>query len=167
MCWPWPNLYWFWGQIWTSNFVRFRHDNSIFVWHTLMILHTCVDHDLRMTFIDLGVKRSKVKVKFGLQTFYSIHSITAFYTPSSPSTKLVEGEGCILVSSWLYVCVCLTICPWRNGFRTITPLPFDQEWWYFTHVLQMTGGRLILILGWKGRRSRSNFYFEVCIFSVW
>ena len=29
----------------------------------------------------------------------------------------------------------------KNGFCMITPLPFDIQWWYFTQVLPMTGGR--------------------------
>ena len=37
-------------------------------------------------------------------------------------------------------------------------IPFDIQWWYFTHVLPRTG---LLILGSKGQRSRSHLYFEV------
>ena len=40
-----------------------------------MILPTGTDHDQKNTFIDFGVKRSKLKVKFGLQTFYCFLTI--------------------------------------------------------------------------------------------
>ena len=41
-------------------------------------LHSCVDHDLRRTTTDFRVKRSKVKVTFGLQIFNSFYTITPF-----------------------------------------------------------------------------------------
>ena len=70
MRWSWPkeDLYWFLGQyvksqgqIRTSNFVPFLHDNSITFWYTIMVLHTRVDHDPKRTSIDWGVNRSKSK----------------------------------------------------------------------------------------------------------
>ena len=68
MYWPWlvDDLYWFWNQkvlgqshIWTLNFLLFLHDNVISFLHTMMILHTCIDHDPRRTSVDFGIKRSK------------------------------------------------------------------------------------------------------------
>ena len=49
--------------------------------HTMTILHTCLGLDLRRTSIDLGVKRSKVKVKFGFKTVlpFPHHSCIFFY----------------------------------------------------------------------------------------
>ena len=54
------------------------HSNSISFWHTMIILHTHIAYDQRNTPIDFGVKRSKFKVKFGLQTFNTFHTITPF-----------------------------------------------------------------------------------------
>ena len=71
MYWPWPekDLYCFWGQrikgqghIWSLNFVSCPHDDSIYFWLTIIILHRCIGNDLRL----LSIFRSKVKVKFGL-----------------------------------------------------------------------------------------------------
>ena len=44
---------------------------------------------------------------------------------------------------------CLSVHLWLSGFCAITPLPFDivLQWWYFTHLLTITGGRPRLILG--------------------
>ena len=61
------------GQIWTSNFLPFPHDNFISLWHTMRILHICVANDLTRTSIDFGVKRSKVN--FVLQTLHRIPTI--------------------------------------------------------------------------------------------
>ena len=63
-----PGTFRFQCQIRTLNFVPFPHDISITFWHTIMILHTRVDHDPRRTTIDLMVNRRNVKVKFGLRT---------------------------------------------------------------------------------------------------
>ena len=77
----------------------------------------------------------------------------AIYTPST--NKFVGG---ILVSPCLSICMSVEKC-------TITPFPFDKQWSYFTHVLPMSGGRPLLILGSKGQRSK--LYFEVCIVSTY
>ena len=66
------------GHIWTLNFLLFPHDNSISVRHTLMILHTYIDHDPRRTFIDLEVKMSKGRVIFGIWTCYRFHTMTLY-----------------------------------------------------------------------------------------
>ena len=38
-----------------------------------------------------------------------------------------------------------------HPFRMITPLPFDIQWWCFTHELIMTQGEPLLILGSIGQ----------------
>ena len=46
--------------------------------------------------------------------------------------------------------VCPSVCPSvKSGFCTITPLPFDIQWWYFTYMLTLTWGGPLLILGQK------------------
>ena len=49
---------------------------------------------------------------------------------------------------------------WKSGFCTITPFPFDIQWWYFTDVLTMTR-RPLLIFGClvkgQGKIWTSNF----------
>ena len=52
-----------------------------------------------------------------------------------------------------------------HWFRTITPLPFDLQWWYFTHDWSWPKEDL-LIFGSIGQRSSSYLYFEVCIVST-
>ena len=47
-------------------------------------------------------------------------------------------------------------------FRTITPSPFGIQWLYFTHVLIMTRGGPLYILGSKGQRQRS--YLDICFY---
>ena len=106
----------------TLKFASFLHNNSITFWHTMMILHTCVDHGIKRTSIDFGLNRSKLKVKFGLETLYR--------------------------------------------FNTITPLPFDIQWWYFTHALIMTQRGPLLILGSIGQSSRSNLDLKLCTVST-
>ena len=64
------------GQICTLKFAWFPHDNSITFWHTIMILHTWVDHDPRSTSIDFGINRSKVKVKSRTLNFVPFHMVT-------------------------------------------------------------------------------------------
>ena len=44
---------------------------------------------------------------------------------------------------------CLSVCLWKSGFCTITPLPFDIQWWYFTYILTLTWGGPLFILGQK------------------
>ena len=56
----------------------FLHDNSFSFCITIMIPHIWVDNDLRRTSIKFRVKRWKVKVKFGLWSFYRFHRITPF-----------------------------------------------------------------------------------------
>ena len=50
-------------------------------------------------------------------------------------------------------------CLWKSGSRRITPFPFDIQWWYFTPVLPMTGGRPLLIFWSKGQHQT----WKVCI----
>ena len=53
-------LCWFWVKRskvkFGLNFLPFPHHSSIYFWHTIMILHHCIDLDLRRTSIDFGVK---------------------------------------------------------------------------------------------------------------
>ena len=49
----------------------------------------------------------------------------------------------------VYLSIRLTICLWKSGFCMTTPFPFDLP--YFTHVLTMTWGWPLLILGSKGQ----------------
>ena len=46
------------------------HDNPFSFWHSIMICHTCIDHDPRRTSTNFGANRSEVMVKFG---FWSLH----------------------------------------------------------------------------------------------
>ena len=57
--------------------------------------------------------------------------------------------------------VCPSVCPSvKSGFCTITPLPFDIQWWYFTYMLTLTLGGPLLILGQKvkGQIRTLNFF---------
>ena len=49
-------------------FLQFPHDNSISLWHTMMILHMCVNHDLTKTSFEIWVERSKSNLHFKLLT---------------------------------------------------------------------------------------------------
>ena len=74
----------------------------------------------------------------------------------------VKPEGTIgLHSVCLSVClsVCPSVCPshyfFENGFRTITDSVIHLWSWNFIHLLPMSQGCALLILGSKGQRSRS------------
>ena len=46
--------------------------------------------------------------------------------------------------------VCPSVCPSvKSGFCTITALPFDIQWWYFTYILTLTWGGPLFISGQK------------------
>ena len=54
------------GQVHTSfDFEPFPHDDSISIWHKMMILHTCIGHDPRSS-IDVRDKRSRSYFYFEL-----------------------------------------------------------------------------------------------------
>ena len=44
------------GKIWTSNFLQFPHGNWFSIWHTMMILHTCIPLTGTRPLIMLGWK---------------------------------------------------------------------------------------------------------------
>ena len=101
------------GQIRTFNFLPFLRDNSISFSHTMMILHTCIKRDQRRTSADFGIKTSKIKAIFWLQTFYSLHTVTPFlfdiHTVWYNDTimilwgKEVKGKGCnSCLNYWLF-----------------------------------------------------------------
>ena len=56
----WPLIFFF--------FLPFPHENSISFWYTMMVLHTCIDHEPRRTSIDFGVKMSRYYLDFELFT---------------------------------------------------------------------------------------------------
>ena len=41
-----------------------------------------------------------------------------------PPTKMWRGY------TGFTTAVCLSVCLWKSGFRTITPFPFDKQWWW-------------------------------------
>ena len=45
------------------------------------------------------------------------------------------------------IAVCLPVRLWKSCFCTITPLPFDIQWWFFTYILTLTWGGPLLIFG--------------------
>ena len=82
MCWPWSEaLYWFLdqnikgqGQIWTSNYWHFPKDNSF-----RLNYNDDTSHVLTMTHRRyLLILGSKVKIIFGLWTFYCFRTIIPF-----------------------------------------------------------------------------------------
>ena len=126
------------GQIWTLNFLPFPHNSSISFWHTIMILHRCIDHDLRRTFIDFGVK-----VKFGLKfftIFYPFWSITPFLLAYNDKSQNMTLTFDVLIPKSTEVLI---------GSRLI-------------HVLSVTQWVPLLILGSKRQRSMSYFDFKLC-----
>ena len=132
-------------------------------WPTMMILHTCVDHDPTRTSDAFGVNRSKVKVIFGLQTFYhfhktiiKLHFLLAYredtshtYWPWSKEDlywfwgQYAKGQGHIWTLNFL---------PFLHN-NSIS-VGIQIEWWYFTPVLTMTQEEPVLLLGSKGQRSK-------------
>ena len=95
----------------------------------MMILHTCIDHDPRMTSLDFGVKRSKVI--FGLKAFYHFRTITPFpygiqwwyftcidHDPRRTSGQKIKGQGHI----------------WTLNFA---PFPHNDNSTYFLHTMMI------------------------------
>ena len=71
-----PEIYYRELQILTLNFLPYLHHTFIPFWHTMMILHICVDDDPRMTSIDFSVKRSKVMVRFRVWSMHCFRIVT-------------------------------------------------------------------------------------------
>ena len=134
---PWPeeDPYIFLGekvkgqdQISTLKFALFPHDKSITFWHTMMILHTSVDHDPRRTSFVIGVKRWKVKVKFRCWTWQNFCTMTLlsfdlqwwFLMHVLPviwgATLLILGSK-VKVKLWKFEFVAAGVfVPFRTGF---------------------------------------------------
>ena len=130
----------------------------------MIMLHTCVEHDPRRTSIDFGVKRLKDKVKYGLQALYCFCTITPFPLAYNDDTshmcwtwpeedlywfwgQKVKGWGQFGLQTFYHFCsITLFLVAYID---------------YTSHRLTMTWGGPLLILGWKGQRSRSNLDFKL------
>ena len=136
MSWSWhkDDFYWFWsqevrgqGHIQTSDFALFRHNNYY--------LLTYDDDTWRMWCMWpkghpylLGIKRSKVKVRFSVWTLHHFRTViltfnsvlhTRLYCqwPEEDSQKLIwgsKGQGQTLN---VWICCDGGICPFRTGLR--------------------------------------------------
>ena len=114
----------------------FPDDNWLCNQPMIMKLHTLTHHESRMRPIDFEVKRSKVKVM--------AHGY------------LVKPEGTIgLHSVCPSVCLSVSLSVRHTSFRTITDSVIHLWSWNFIHLLPMSQGCALLILGSKGQRSRS------------
>ena len=71
-----------------------------------------------------------------------LHTLTHHESRMRPIDFEVKGQG---HGAWLF----------ENGFRTITDSVINLWWWNFIHLLPMSQGCALLILGSKGQRSRS------------
>ena len=69
------------GHIWTLNFAPFPHNHSIIFWHTMMVLDAFVACDPEEHPYWFWVKRSKVKVRFSVQTFHHFHTVSLTFWP--------------------------------------------------------------------------------------
>ena len=68
------------------------------------------------------------------------------YTPANEVVEVFWFHyGCLSVCLSVHMFVRL----WKSGFCTITPLSFDIQWWYFTHMLTLTWGGPLMILDQK------------------
>ena len=96
-----------------------------------------------------------------LVLYQCVKIIQLFWIPTVDcliSPPPVKPEGTIGLHS-----VCLSVCPsvcpshyfFENGFRTITDSVIHLWSWNFIHLLPMSQGCALLILGSKGQRSRS------------
>ena len=79
----------------------------------------------------------------------------SLYTPANEVMEVY-----LFHHSSLSLHVHLSFRLWKSGFCTITPLPFDIQWWYFTYMLILTWGGSLLILGQKvkGQIWTLNFF---------
>ena len=64
----------------------FLHDNTFSFWPTMMILHTCVDHDPRRTSLDFEVKRSRSNRTSNFLSFPHDTSISFWHALMIPPT---------------------------------------------------------------------------------
>ena len=67
----------------------------------------------------------------------------SLYTPPTKLWRYTDFTIAVCLS------VHLSVRLWKSGFCTITPLPFDIQWWYFTYMLTLTRGGPLLIMGQK------------------
>ena len=142
MYWPWPerDLYWFWGRrikgqgnIWSLIFVSFPHDNS-----NLFLAYnddTCTAHMYKawpkeeiFWFWDQNVKGqvhilTLNVVPFPHGNFSFWHALMKLWWYGGFKRPKVKGTfhvGTI------------------DRFRIVTLLPFDIQFWYFTHVFPIS-----------------------------
>ena len=153
-----------------------------------MAVCLCVCLSIRLS-VESGF-RMITPFAFDIQCLYFTHVFSAVCLSVYPSVCLYVEKGfpndnCI--SFWhtmmiLHTCIVhdrrknllilgskvKVICVlWRlNRFNSITPLPFELQWWYVTHELTMTQEGPLLILGSIGKRSRSNSDFNLCTVST-
>ena len=73
-----------------------------------------------------------------------LHIENKFRIP--PPTKLWRFTGFTIA---VCLSVHLSVRLWKSGFCTITPFPYDIQWWYFTYILTLTWGGPLFILGQK------------------
>ena len=131
----------------------FPDDNWLCNQPMIMKLHTLTPHESRMCPIDFGVKRSRVKVMaHGYLKMVHRNNGCRFEFVG------VGGGPVLLQQYFQYAFIC---CPYmlpllfENGFRTITDSVINLWSWNFIHLLPMSQGCALLILGSKGQRSRS------------
>ena len=143
----------------------FPDDNWLCNQPMIMKLHTLTHHESRMRPIDFEVKRSR---SWRMVIFWKwfpddnwlcnqpmimkLHTLT-------PHEFVGVGGGPVLLQQYFqYAFIC---CPYmlpllfENGFRTITDSVINLWSWNFIHLLTMSQGCALLILGSKGQRSRS------------
>ena len=107
------------------------HMISIYFWHTIMILHRCIDHDLKRTSLGLGSIGKKLRSNLNFKLFtirfpflldnsiFFWHTMMILHTciKRDPRRTSVDFE----VKSLLFT---------LYRFHTVTPFLFDILWWY-------------------------------------
>ena len=126
-----------------------------------MLLHTCIDHDPRRTFIDFGVKGQGHIWTWNFLPFPRDNSISFWHTMMILQTCIDHDPRRTSIDFGVKrskVKVVFVLCTFYH-FRMITPSPFAIQRLYFTHVLTMTQGGPLLILGSKGQGRICTFNF--------
>ena len=152
MYWPWleENLYWILGQISTSSFLQFPHNNCLSFW----LLHTRVDH--------FNTPNTPIPPVNEVDGDILVSPWLSVCLSVCPSESLTVEEWFLhnnFISFWPKMMILHTswhVLPMTGGrplwfwdekvksqgqictlklhqFRIIIPLLFDILWWYFTH----------------------------------
>ena len=128
---------------------HFHHGRTTSLW----VIALCPSHLIQSKHLILVAKRNFLGSVGDLYCFSNTLSMLISPPPVKPEGTIGLHSVCQSVCLSVSLSVCLSVR--HTSFRTITDYVIHLWSWNFIHLLPMSQGCALLILGSKGQRSRS------------